>query len=138
MSTGKLLAKAAHNHKFNSRRGMLERLFTMAFKGLVYPQIWEDPMVDMAALDIRRDSRIVTIASGGCNAISYLAADPEMIHAVDLNHHHIALTRLKLAALAHLPDHETLFRFLGHADERENIRQYERHLAGRLSKTVGR
>ena len=26
-----------------SRRGVLERFFTLAFRGLVYPQIWEDP-----------------------------------------------------------------------------------------------
>ena len=50
-----------------SVQGMLEYLFTLAFKGLVYPQIWEDPAVDMEALAITPESRVVTIASGGCN-----------------------------------------------------------------------
>ena len=26
-----------------SKEGLLERLFTFLFRGLVYPQIWEDP-----------------------------------------------------------------------------------------------
>src|SRR5262245_1292304 len=59
-----------------SMQGMLEYLFMLAFKGLVYPQIWEDPAVDMEALAITPKSRVVTIASGGCNVLSYLIADP--------------------------------------------------------------
>jgi len=30
----------------------LERAFAFAFQGLVYAQIWEDPVADMAALEI--------------------------------------------------------------------------------------
>ena len=30
-----------------TRRGLQERLFTLAFSGLVYPQIWEDPEIDI-------------------------------------------------------------------------------------------
>lgn len=52
MDSKRLLANAAHNHSFMSRRGILERIFTAAFKGLVYPQIREDPVVDMEALEI--------------------------------------------------------------------------------------
>ena len=51
----------------------------------------------------RRSLRIVTIASGGCNVMSYLTADPERIVAVDLNATHVALNKLKLAALRHPP-----------------------------------
>ncbi len=36
----------------SSRKGLEERLFTFAFSGLVYPQIWEDPVVDLEALDL--------------------------------------------------------------------------------------
>ena len=93
------LAAAVHRNKVLSREGVLERLFTFAFRHLVYPQIWEDPLVDMAALRIQPDRSFVAIASGGCNVLSYLAADPARITAVDLNGAHIALNRLKLCAL---------------------------------------
>ncbi len=87
---------------------MLERLFTLAFSGLVYPQIWEDPEVDMAALDLAPGKRILTIASGGCNVMSYLTVSPAGISAVDLNPAHVALVKLKIAAIKHLPDYEIL------------------------------
>ena len=102
----KLLASAVHQNKRLSANGMSERLFTWLFKGLVYPQIWEDPEIDMKALAIRPDDRIVAIASGGCNILSYLTADPARVTAVDLNHAHVALTRLKLAAARELPGYD--------------------------------
>ena len=76
---------AVHRHEHLSKEGLLERAFTFAFRGLVYAQIWEDPEVDMEALAITPDSHIVTIASGGCNVLSYLTANPAKITAVDLN-----------------------------------------------------
>jgi S-adenosylmethionine-diacylglycerol 3-amino-3-carboxypropyl transferase len=103
------------NHAF-STDGLLEILFTFAFKGLVYPQIWEDPDVDMAALAMTPECHVVAIASGGCNVLSYLLADPGRITAVDLSHAHVALARLKLAALCHLPSWQSFYRFLGAAD----------------------
>ena len=48
-----------------SKRGILERVFARMFEGLVYAQIWEDPEVDMDALELGPRSRLVTIASGG-------------------------------------------------------------------------
>ena len=67
------------------------------------------------------DDRIVTIASGGCNALSYLTADPAEIVAVDLNGAHVALNRLKLCALKHLPDYDAFLSFFGRADSRANV-----------------
>lgn len=57
----------------------------------------------MEGLAIQPDSRIMCIASGSCNALSYLTANPESVIAVDLNHAHVALGRLKIAAIKHLP-----------------------------------
>ncbi len=59
------LLGAVRRHRTLSAAGLSERLFARLFTGLVYPQIWEDPEVDMAALEIRPGDRIVTIASGG-------------------------------------------------------------------------
>ncbi|MCG6857557.1 MAG: DUF3419 family protein [Salaquimonas sp.] len=130
--TANRLAKAVHRNKSMSGDGALERLFTWAFKGLVYPQIWEDPVVDMEALNIRPGNHIVAIASGGCNVMSYLTADPGAITAVDLNRAHVALNRLKLAAAVNLPSYDTFYRFFGRADEKANLAAYERFIQPHL------
>lgn len=126
------LRRAVHRHGAISREGILERLFTLVFSGLVYPQIWEDPEIDLEAMELRPDSHVVTIASGGCNVMSYLAAGPGRITAVDLNRAHVALTRLKLAGAAHLPSYEHFRRFFGLAEGRANIDAYRLFLRDRL------
>ncbi|QFS95817.1 hypothetical protein FIV06_00215 [Labrenzia sp. THAF191b] len=128
----KRLKNAVHRSEATSKDGFLERLFTFAFKGLVYPQIWEDPDVDMRALRLTPDSRMITIASGGCNVMSYLTANPAEITAVDLNRAHVALGRLKLAAAKHLPNYEIFYRFFGEADEKANVAAYQRFLKDKL------
>src|SRR3979490_1386478 len=117
-----LLDRAAHQRPATSKRGALERLFTLMFKGFVYNQIWEDPAVDLDALQLKSQHRLITIASGGCNVLNYLAAGPARIIAVDLNPNHVALTKLKLQALEHLPDYESFFRFFGLAKDTANPR----------------
>jgi S-adenosylmethionine-diacylglycerol 3-amino-3-carboxypropyl transferase len=123
-----LLEKAAHQKPATTKRGALERLFTLMFQGFVYNQIWEDPVVDLAALDLKPDHRLITIASGGCNVLNYLAANPAQIVAVDLNPNHIALTRLKLAALKSFPNYDMFFRFFGQANDKANRTAYDRYL----------
>ena len=127
-----LLERAAHQRPANTKRGALERLFTLMFQGFVYNQIWEDPAVDLEALKLGPEHRLITIASGGCNVLNYLAADPARIIAVDLNPNHIALTRLKLQALEHLPDYDSFFRFFGIAKDKANRSVFDNFLAERL------
>ena len=114
------------------KASLADRAFAWVFSGLVYPQIWEDPEVDMAAMDIRPGHRIVTIASGGCNALSYLLADPGSVEAVDLNTVHVAFNRLKKTALLRLPGYEAFYRFFGRGDDRQNLIEYERYLSSAL------
>src|SRR5215475_1066891 len=90
------LKKAVRRNRALSREGLLERLFERLFQGLVYTQIWEDPEIDLEALRLEPSSHVVAIASGGCNVLSYLTADPARITAVDLSRAHVALNRLKL------------------------------------------
>jgi S-adenosylmethionine-diacylglycerol 3-amino-3-carboxypropyl transferase len=111
---------------------VLNAVFASLFKGLVYPQIWEDPEVDMEALQIAPDSHVVAIASGGCNVISYLTANPARITALDLNPTHVALNKLKLAAAAHFPSWNEFYRFFGVANEKANVAAYDRWLAAQL------
>ena len=132
------VTRAVHRHRHLSKQGLLERAFTFAFRGLVYAQIWEDPAVDMEALAIAPDSHVVTIASGGCNVLSYLTADPAKITAVDLNTAHIALNKLKLMAARTLPDHAAFHRFFAQADSKENIAAYRDIVAPHLDEATRR
>ncbi|AGK58930.1 S-adenosylmethionine:diacylglycerol 3-amino-3-carboxypropyltransferase [Hyphomicrobium denitrificans 1NES1] len=119
-----LLSEAVHQNRALSTAGLLERTFTFAFRSMVYPQIWEDPRADMEALELAPQSRVMTIASGGCNVMSYLTGNPARIIAVDLNETHVALLKLKLAAAQHLPNHATFYRFFGSAADRRNVHLY--------------
>jgi len=132
------LRQAVHRHEEYSKQGILERAFTFAFRGLVYAQIWEDPIVDLEALQLGPGMHLVTIASGGCNVLSYLTANPAKITAVDLNTAHVALNRLKLTAARHLPDHASFYRFFGEANRSGNVKAYRDHVAPHLDETSRR
>lgn len=129
---GKEVGKAVYQNRPLSQAGLSERLFALLFSGLVYPQIWEDPEVDMEAMQLGQGHRLVTIASGGCNILAYLTRSPERVDAVDLNAAHIALNRMKLEAVRHLPSQGDLFRFFGAADTNHNSQAYDRFIAPHL------
>lgn len=126
-----LVSAAVHRHSAWSLAGISERAFTLAFSDLVYAQIWEDPVVDMRALALEPGLRMVTIASGGCNLQSYLTAAPIELTAVDLNTAHVALNRLKLAAVRNL-DYDDFFRLFGRADQPRNVEVFDQKLAQHL------
>jgi len=132
VAASRRLKQVVRQSRAFSLQGLLEFLFTLAFKGLVYPQIWEDPEVDMEALAITPDCHVVAIASGGCNVLSYLVADPGRITAVDLARAHVALNRLKLAAARQLPTWQSFYRFFGEADTEANVVAYWRFLKPHL------
>jgi S-adenosylmethionine-diacylglycerol 3-amino-3-carboxypropyl transferase len=110
----------------------------MAFSNLVYAQIWEDPAVDLEALALDSESRIIAIASGGCNVLSYLTASPGHITAVDINAAHVALNRLKLAAALHLPDYSAFYRFFGAANSAANVAAFNHHILPHLDPLTAR
>ena len=127
-----LLDCATHTRPTTTRHGALERLFTLMFEGFVYNQIWEDPNVDLDALALQLHHRLITIASGGCNVLNYLVANPRAIIAIDLNRNHVTLTKLKLAALENLPDYESFFRFFGVVKDKLNHEAFDDILSARL------
>ena len=130
------LKAALLRHKAFSKEGLSERLFGLLFSGLVYPQIWEDPDLDMQAMEIAPHHRVVTIGSGGCNMLAYLSRSPASIDVVDLNPHHIALNRLKLAAFRHLPGRADLVRFLATPGEPSNSKAFDRFLSANVDETT--
>lgn len=128
------LHSAVQNEKLSSKQGILQKLFAVWFDAFVYNQIWEDPRVDLQALELDPSSRVLTISSGGCNALNYLLASPESVTAVDLNRHHIYLLNLKLAALKYLPSYKDFFDFFGYGKGKNCGSNYLRFIAGRLDK----
>jgi S-adenosylmethionine-diacylglycerol 3-amino-3-carboxypropyl transferase len=104
------------------------RLYAFWLRRLVYTQIWEDPVADLAALRLPIGSTIVTLSSGGCNALSYLTARPAQVYAVDLNEAHLALVKLKLAGLRAFSDYSDFWQFFGAANSPANSDLYRERL----------
>lgn len=119
-----LIADAVVNARADQDITFWDRLFAVWFRRLVYTQIWEDPEADLAALRPNPGASFLTISSGGCNALSYLTADPARVYAVDLNDAHLALLQLKLAGLKSLPTYQEFYRFFGAANTEENDQTY--------------
>ncbi|WP_072394661.1 DUF3419 family protein [Hyphomicrobium sp. CS1GBMeth3] len=126
------LAEAVHRYGAVSRKGLEERFFTWVFSGLVYPQIWEDPVVDLEAMALKPGEQVLAIASGGCNILSYITEADARVTAIDLNPAHVALNNLKHTAVAHVPNYETFARFFVAAADRETGRIYDEVLKPRL------
>ena len=79
---------------------------------LLFGLSWEDPNCDREALKIRAGSRLVTVTSGGCNALTFLLDDPREVLAIDINAGQSYILELKRAAIQQL-HHGELLAFLG-------------------------
>jgi S-adenosylmethionine-diacylglycerol 3-amino-3-carboxypropyl transferase len=132
MNTKTLIDTAVLNSTTTGRKGFADRLFARWFSRLVYAQIWEDPRSDLDAMQLKPGANILTISSGGCNALAYLSADPAAVHAVDLNGAHLAMLEIKKQAIKHLPDYNSVLHFLGDANQADNLKRYQRHIRPNL------
>jgi S-adenosylmethionine-diacylglycerol 3-amino-3-carboxypropyl transferase len=131
--TKALLDEAVFGHNETKRVTLIDRLFARVFSGLVYTQIWEDPLVDLEALALEDHHRMVTISSAGCNALSYLSANPARIDVVDLNGAHLALLELKLAAARSFVRYDDFERMFADAADPANVSAYDTLIRDRLS-----
>lgn len=127
-----LIFEAVKQKKVSKKQSVLQKLFAVWFDAFVYNQIWEDPRVDVQALALDENSRVLTISSGGCNALNYLLENPKQVTAVDLNRHHIYLLNLKLTALKNLPSYEDFFAFFGYGKHEKNRDNYQTFIAPNL------
>jgi S-adenosylmethionine-diacylglycerol 3-amino-3-carboxypropyl transferase len=123
-----LIADAVRNSRGEAEATVWDRLFAFWFRRLVYTQIWEDPVADLAALRLPLGSTIVTISSGGCNALSYLTAQPAQVYAVDLNEAHLSLLKLKLAGIRACVSYAEFWQFFGEAASPANTGLYRERL----------
>ena len=131
-----LIADAVRNSRSLDEATVWDRLFAFWFRRLVYTQIWEDPEADLAALQLPLGSTIVTISSGGCNALSYLVAKPAQVYAVDLNEAHLSLLKLKLAGLRAFSRYADFWQFFGDAAQPSNSELYRGWLRPMLDSTT--
>src|SRR5829696_2510019 len=133
-----LVRGAVQQTDASKKQSVLQKLFAVWFDAFVYNQIWEDPRVDLQALKLDANSRVLTISSGGCNALNYLLENPREVAAVDLNRHHIFLLNLKIAALKFLPTYEDFFAFFGYGKSERTIENYEKFIAPELDEETRR
>jgi len=81
---------------------------------LVYAENWEDPRLEMQALQLRPGARVLAVVGGGCTVLSLLAHAPGQLDAVDNNPAQLQLLALKRAAVQALQPDQALG-FLGGA-----------------------
>ncbi|RMI29439.1 DUF3419 family protein [Nocardia stercoris] len=89
---------------------------------LFFAQVREDPRLELEALRGHLDGPIVIVSSGGCTALSLIAAGAVDVTAVDLNRSQNHLVELKSAALAALGPQDAAA-MLGAVDANPALRQ---------------
>lgn len=94
------------------------------FDFLRYASVWEDADILCDALaPAARGGRVLSIASGGDNALALLTCDPEEVFAVDLSTPQLAACELRVTAWRRL-EREELLAFLGVTQAPDRLRTY--------------
>src|SRR5690348_3840762 len=132
--SAQLIADAVRNGEAQDEPTIWDRIYAFWLRRLVYTQIWEDPEADLAALQLPLGSTIVTISCGGCNALSYLTAQPAQVYAVDPNEAHLSLLKLKIAGIRALSGYQEFWQFFGEASSPANAQLYRERLRPLLDK----
>ena len=97
---------------------------------LLFTLSWEDPALDREAFQVEPGDRVATVASGGCNALTFLLDDPSEVFAFDYNQTQVWTTELKRVAIRELDD-DALYELLGVRESSrraELMKQLEPHL----------
>jgi S-adenosylmethionine-diacylglycerol 3-amino-3-carboxypropyl transferase len=109
-----------------------DRAFQQVFSKLfVYNILWEDSEVDGRFLGVGEDSRVLAISAAGCGVAGLLRFRPRSVDAVDINHHHLALTALKARAATSLESYDEFYDLFGRGAH-PRPRDVVRRLAGSL------
>lgn len=101
----------------------------------LYHVSWEDSAVDRELLRPAAGDRVLTLTSGGDNALAFLLHDVAAVVAVDVNPAQSALLELKAAAARALP-YEDLWALLGEGKHADAASLFDRHLAPWLSQSA--
>ncbi|MHB8054723.1 MAG: DUF3419 family protein [Candidatus Aminicenantales bacterium] len=94
-----------------------------------YAQCWEDPRLSREALEIGPEDNILSIASGGENALAFLLDRPKSVTIIDRNPAQMYLVELKVRAVKEL-GHDDLLGFIGVRPGPDKGRLYDSLRAG--------
>ena len=93
---------------------MKDKTFELAFSNMfVYNVLFEDSDVDGRYLGVDEASTVLSISAAGCGVAGMLRFHPKSIDAVDINHHHLALAALKMAAARNVRHYGTFYDLFG-------------------------
>ncbi|MBU6340932.1 MAG: DUF3419 family protein [Bacteroidetes bacterium] len=90
-----------------------------------YANVWEDARLLLEGLAPQAGARLLSIASGGDNALMLLTQNPELVVAADLNSAQLHLCALKIIAIKNLECTEYQ-RFVGFLPAKDRIHVYTR------------
>ena len=90
----------------------MRKILPMSTERINYSQCWEDPRILIEALGVNSEDSVLSITSGGDNALALLLLEPKNIESIDLNAAQNYLLELKIAAAKTLGYREYL-EFLG-------------------------
>ncbi len=90
-----------------------------------YSQVWEDHDLVTRGLEVGPEDDVLSIASGGCNALALLLREPKSVTAIDLNPAQVALVELKLRAIEAL-EWEDFVSLVGVAPHADRLSLYDR------------
>ncbi|HJL41905.1 MAG TPA: DUF3419 family protein [Myxococcales bacterium LLY-WYZ-16_1] len=106
--------------------------FQHAFgKMFVYNLLWEDAEVDERYLGLDEDSTVLSISAAGCGVAGMMSRQPSRIDAVDINHHHLALSALKMTAAQRMKSHAEFYDMFGrgwHPNPEQAVRRLAQYL----------
>lgn len=94
----------------------------------LYSQSWEDPHPDIEVLHINSKDTVLTLTSGGCNALNLVIHGAKEVVGVDCNPAQSALLELKKQAIVRLNYADT-WELFGEGKHSEIERLYEHELA---------
>ncbi len=109
---------------------------------LFFAQVREDPLLELEAFARHLDGPLVVVSSGGCTALSLVAAGASQVVAVDVNRTQNHVVELKAAAAAAAPERAiaflggtpataaerlTLYRIYREALSEDAVRYWDRH-----------
>jgi len=97
----------------------------------LYSLSWEDPRVDEPVLNIKEGDVLLTLTSGGCNALDE-ALQGATVYAVDMNPAQSYLLELKAEACRRLP-YDDVFKMFGDGVHPKFAEVFERDLAPFMS-----
>jgi len=102
------------------------------FSMIRYAQCWEDVDILLSALNIKKGSKVLSIASAGDNSFAMLTQDPEKVYAIDLSPAQIACVKIRIAMYEILA-HQEFLELMGSIESTRRPDLYKK-IRGKLDK----